>query len=69
VVCRQLGYLAVENVTTNSFYGYVPAVFAFDNVNCTGNESAVTACAHLNVDDCSANEGAGVVCSTETAEG
>ena len=70
VVCQQLGYNGVVGITDQSTYGPVPSEFAFDNVNCTGNgtEMSLNDCPHVNVDDCTSFEGAGVVCNTETAE-
>jgi hypothetical protein len=69
VVCQMLGYKALTDFKVGSAYGPVPNVFAFDNLNCSGNETNLKSCPHLNVDDCNSFEGAGVVCSTETAEG
>jgi hypothetical protein len=59
----------VVNFTAGSFYGPVPSLFAFDNVSCSGNETNLNECPHLDYDDCTAFEGAGVFCSDETADG
>ena len=40
------------------------SVFAMDNVACKGTESLLAKCPHEVKDDCSATEGAGVVCDT-----
>jgi hypothetical protein len=62
VVCKQLGFPVAINATSNSFFGLVPATFAYDSVVCHGNESYLDLCQHANVDDCGVGEGAGVVC-------
>jgi len=65
VVCKQLGFPAgaLSNRCCSSF-GSVPADFSYDNVKCTGNETSLDSCPHLNTDDCDATEGAGVICNT-----
>jgi Scavenger receptor cysteine-rich domain len=65
VVCKQLGYSGAINFTIGSYFGVVPSLFAFDNVKCIGNETDLNDCPHLNDDDCSLEEGAGVICGTE----
>ena len=62
VVCSMLGYPVTLSAPQNSLFGLVPVDFAYDNVVCTGNEIYLDLCPHLNVDDCGANEGAGVIC-------
>ena len=47
---------------TNSYFGTVPNVFSYDDVECQGYEKTFDDCKHLNVDNCDENEGAGVVC-------
>jgi hypothetical protein len=47
-----------------SLFGLVPDVFAYDNVACSGIELRLEDCPHVNSDDCSQYEGAGVVCNT-----
>ena len=49
--------------TKKSHFGPVPANFAMDNVNCTGDETSIFDCAHDIADDCDSDEGAGVICS------
>ncbi len=44
--------------------GAVPTNFSYDDVKCVGTETTLNACPHLNVHDCGAGEGAGVVCLT-----
>ena len=66
MVCRQLGFQGAIKFTTRSAFGTVPTLFAFDNVRCNGNETSLNDCPHLNTDDCSLEEGAGVVCGAET---
>jgi hypothetical protein len=68
VVCQQLGYNGVINFTLASTFGPVPSFYAFDNVNCSGKETSLNDCPHLNEDDCTSFEGAGVVCNTESSE-
>ena len=63
VVCRQLGYSGVISWQDQSPYGLLPTdVFSFDNLVCSGQETAITACQYFDVDDCGAGEGIGVVC-------
>ena len=48
-----------------SHFGFVPTLFAFDNVKCIGNETSLNDCPHLDDNDCNFEEGAGVVCGSE----
>jgi len=66
VVCRQLGYLYGEP-TERSYFGAVSSDFAFDNVDCRGDEEYIWRCPHVTEDheDCGSHEGAGVICSNE----
>ena len=68
VVCRELGFHGIVKVTKESQYGPVSSVFAADNVGCIGTETNLVNCSYSRVDDCSGNEGAGVVCDTRTRE-
>jgi hypothetical protein len=54
-------------VSCCSNYGRVPTSFSYDNVKCNGTETSLDNCKHLNVHDCDATEGAGVVCKTNDA--
>ncbi len=65
VVCKQLGYLRVSEVTTGSQFGSVSDDFSYDDVQCFGFESNLDNCAHSNTDNCRSNEGAGVVCTND----
>lgn len=62
VVCKQLGFSGALNFTVRSHFGYVPTLFALDNVNCVGNEASLNDCPHVDDNDCNFEEGAGVVC-------
>jgi len=64
VVCRQLGYLYGEP-TERSYFGPVSSDFAFDDVQCRGDEEYIWRCPHETEDDCGSHEGAGVICSNE----
>ena len=59
-----LGYSYAQH-TTRSHFGVVSDTFSMDEVQCTGNEASILDCPHLTVEDedCSAGEGAGVICS------
>ena len=65
IVCRELGYGSLSRITTQSHFGTVPAVFALDDVACTGSEARLRDCSHNAADNCGGGEGAGVVCSPE----
>ena len=62
LVCKNLGYFDAVKFTQESFFGEVSGPFSFNNVKCSGFESQLIECSHLDVDDCSSLEGAGVVC-------
>ena len=63
VACRQLGYRA--GTATDGMRVAGDTDFLLDNVNCTGHEADLLACAHsgLNVHNCGASEHVGVSCS------
>ena len=65
VVCKQLGFVSVVDFTRNSQFGKVPTWFRMANVNCQGDESALSDCPHQKVSYCYIYSGAGVNCSTE----
>lgn len=62
VLCRTIGFLGATEATSGSRFGSVPDVFAMDDVACQGTESHIMECQHTTTDNCSASEGAGVVC-------
>ena len=62
MVCRQLGFSGAASATIDSHFGNVPTDFAYDNVNCSGNEDALDECTHLDSENCDLTEGAGVIC-------
>ena len=63
VVCHQLGYDDIIDVTIQSTYGTVSSVFIMDNVECTGSETDILQCPHLSTDNCGSGDGAGVICA------
>jgi len=64
VACRMLGF-ADGTPTTNSKYGPVDEDMELDDVECRGNELSLYDCDGNRDDNCSADEGAGVICSDE----
>ena len=63
VVCRQLGYIGLEQVTTGSTFGTVYNDFAMDGVECSGFEDRLDDCPFYQAGDfCGINTGAGVIC-------
>ena len=63
VVCRQLGFAGLSQITKQSAFGPVPAEFAMDDVGCTGSEERLQDCEHVAFDNCGTGEGAGVICA------
>jgi len=61
VVCRMLGYQAIQ-ATTRSRFGRVEDDFAMDDVRCLGTETDLSQCPHSTTDNCRGHEGAGVIC-------
>ena len=59
---RMLGYTGGTH-TMRSQFGTVNSTFAMDDVKCLGNETTILACPHTTREDCSASEGAGVICA------
>jgi hypothetical protein len=41
VVCRQLGFAAVDRFTTDSAFGNVPEDFSYDETYCYGSEDTL----------------------------
>ena len=63
VVCRQLGFPGFVNYTKVNKFGPInTGRFSMDNVRCQGSESDIMDCRHSSSDDCSDEEGAGVIC-------
>ena len=63
VVCKQLGYSRSIASFSVSTFGLVSNDFSYDDVNCTGTEPTLDDCPHINSEDCSSGEGAGVECA------
>ncbi len=63
VVCRQLGFSRALSFTIKSKFGNVHSDFSYDEIQCQGNEDTLDSCPHDNSEDCTHEEGAGVVCS------
>ena len=66
VVCWQLGYnrgQALKYGQGSRHFGRItPDTFSMDDVKCTGRERCLSDCPHATQDDCTPNEGAGVIC-------
>ena len=65
VVCRQLGYGRALTALNTAAFGRGQGKIWMNNVQCTGNESSLTDCAHngLGNANCSHSKDAGVVCT------
>ena len=63
VVCRQLGFSRALSFSIKSKFGNVHSDFSYDEIQCQGNEDTPDSCPHSNSEDCTHEEGAGVVCS------
>jgi deleted-in-malignant-brain-tumors protein 1 len=61
VVCRMLGYTS-GHYSVESLFGQVSDLFGMDEVQCTGDEDYIWRCPHETTDDCSGDEGFGVIC-------
>ena len=72
VVCRQLDYGKAISAKSDAFYrqGNGTARVWLDDVNCDGNELAITNCSHSGwgVEDCGHHKDAGVECSAPIGE-
>ncbi|KAG2444027.1 hypothetical protein HYH02_009226 [Chlamydomonas schloesseri] len=64
VICRQLGYGGGGLAYAGAVFGVATRPYILDQLNCTGRESNLGQCPSnpLGVNDCFANEAAGVVC-------
>ena len=58
---RMLGYTS-GHYTVESLFGQVSDVFGMDEVQCTGDEDYIWRCPHETMEDCSGDEGFGVIC-------
>ncbi|XP_056101195.1 scavenger receptor cysteine-rich domain-containing group B protein-like [Rhinichthys klamathensis goyatoka] len=68
VVCREMGCGDIKELTYGSFFGATSGQIWMDNVNCTGEEVALSTCAFQGwgTHDCGFSEHAGVICSPFT---
>ena len=66
VVCRQLGFGRALTAVKSAAFGRGQGNIWMNNVRCTGDESAITQCAHngLEKGNCSHSKDAGAVCAT-----
>nr|XP_046228271.1 deleted in malignant brain tumors 1 protein-like [Scatophagus argus]XP_046228272.1 deleted in malignant brain tumors 1 protein-like [Scatophagus argus] len=64
VVCRQLGCGHAVSAPTSAHFGRGSGPIWLDNVECTGQESAITHCTHngFGENNCGHGEDAGVIC-------
>uniref|UniRef100_A0A3B4B0Z8 Soluble scavenger receptor cysteine-rich domain-containing protein SSC5D n=1 Tax=Periophthalmus magnuspinnatus TaxID=409849 RepID=A0A3B4B0Z8_9GOBI len=64
VVCRQLGCGQELSALTNAHFGAGEGPIWLDNVECTGDELALSQCTHPNygINNCGHNEDASVIC-------
>uniref|UniRef100_A0A3Q2G190 SRCR domain-containing protein n=1 Tax=Cyprinodon variegatus TaxID=28743 RepID=A0A3Q2G190_CYPVA len=65
IVCRQLGCGYVLSVPPPGYFGEGTGPIWLDNVQCQGNENALSTCSHrgYGIHDCGHHEDAGVFCS------
>ncbi|PIK47660.1 putative deleted in malignant brain tumors 1 protein-like isoform X5 [Apostichopus japonicus] len=63
VVCRQLGFTGVISAPGSALFGEGSGEIHMDDVDCTGDESNLLSCGHVEIDNCGHSEDAGVVCS------
>ena len=63
IFLRQLGY-SDGSATRNSQFGSVSRDFAMDEVSCSSSDYYLQDCSYFTDDNCGADEGAGVYCST-----
>ena len=58
------GAIAIQN----SQFGLVPDNFIMDDVQCTGAETDINDCDHLDEHNCGGHEGAGVICRVSPSD-
>ena len=65
VLCRSMGYGDAQSATSGSSYGQGSGNIAFDDVQCSGDESSFFACASngFQVHNCDHSKDAGASCS------
>jgi len=64
VICRMLGYRRASSVNGESYYSNsMVSGFAFDNVNCNGNEDSLYSCNYALTHNCGRSEYQGVACT------
>lgn len=51
VICHQLGYSDAQQVFRKSVFGYMKSPFLVKRISCNGNESAISQCRILTIDD------------------
>ena len=74
VICRQLGYSGAQQVFRKSVFGSMRSPFLVKGIRCNGNESAISQCTILTIDERNfwdyfdPGYGAGVLCVESQAE-
>ncbi|XP_030832032.1 deleted in malignant brain tumors 1 protein [Strongylocentrotus purpuratus] len=68
VVCRQMGYEGLVQVTHNSSYGGGTGDVFASNVGCTGLEDALLSCSYDEHSICTHSDDAGVICAPPDGE-
>ena len=51
VICRQLGYSGAQQVFRESVFGDMKSPFLVKEIRCNGNESAISQCTILTIDE------------------
>ena len=63
IVWYELGFNhGAVSIKLESYLGPVPSDFSYDDVKCTGQETTLNECNHVNADNCDPREGFGVIC-------
>uniref|UniRef100_A0A671TCL8 Soluble scavenger receptor cysteine-rich domain-containing protein SSC5D n=1 Tax=Sinocyclocheilus anshuiensis TaxID=1608454 RepID=A0A671TCL8_9TELE len=68
VVCREIGCGDAIEVKSSAYFGEGSGQIWMDNVNCSGNESALSKCEYheLELNDCNHSEDVGVICQCKS---